>query len=67
MKKFDVIMSLGADCACAMYMKKHVMRTFSSPFDWLTHADFETRMNLILNDFEPCELVSISEISILYF
>ena len=52
MKKFDIIMSIGADCACAMYMKKHVMRTFSSPFDWLTHADFETRMDLIFNDFE---------------
>lgn len=52
MKNYNLIYSIGTDCACASYMKMANLRSFSSPFDWLTHADFKTRMNLILNDFE---------------
>ena len=50
-KKYDIIYSLGADCACAMYMNKFHLRRASGPFDWLTHAPFKTRIDLILNDF----------------
>ena len=50
-KKYDIIYSIGRDCACAMYMNKCKLRCTSGPFDWLTNASFETRMNLILNDF----------------
>jgi hypothetical protein len=32
-------------------MKDFNLRTYSGPFDWLTHALFRTRMELILNDF----------------
>lgn len=35
-----------------MYLNKTKLRTTSGPFDWLTNADFETRINLILNDFK---------------
>lgn len=52
MKKYDLIYSLGTDCACASYMNKLNLRICSGPFDWLTRPDFETRMNLILNDFQ---------------
>ncbi len=51
-EKYDLIYSVGADCGCSMYMLKNKLRSTSGPFDWLTHADFETRMNLILNRFE---------------
>ena len=50
-KKYDIIYSLGRDCACAMYMKQAKLRSTSGPFDWLTNASFETRFELILNDF----------------
>lgn len=50
-KKYDIIYSLGRDCACAMYMKQNKLRITSGPFDWLTNASFETRFNMILNDF----------------
>ena len=50
-KKYDIIYSIGRDCACAMYMNNCKIRATSGPFDWLTNASFETRMNLILNDF----------------
>ncbi len=51
-KEYDIVYSLGYDCACAQYMQYAQIRICSGPFDWLTNADFETRMNLILNDFE---------------
>ena len=49
--KYDIIYSLGQDCACAMYMIKHNLRSCSGPFDWLTNSDFSTRCELILNNF----------------
>ncbi len=51
MKKYDMIYSLGRDCSCAMYMQRYNLRLWSGPFDWLTNASFETRMELITNDF----------------
>lgn len=52
MKKYGVIYSLGTDCACASYKNRFNLRICSGPFDWLTRASFETRVNLILNDFK---------------
>ncbi len=51
-EKFDIVYSLGQDCACAQYLIKFGLRICAGPFDWLTGSDFETRMNLILNDFD---------------
>lgn len=51
-KKYDIIYSIGADCACSMYMLRHHLRTVSGPFDWLTQSSFQTRMELILSEFE---------------
>ena len=51
-QKYDIIYSIGRDCACAMYMKQANLRACSGPFDWLTNANFETRIDLILNDFQ---------------
>lgn len=51
-KTFDIIYSIGTDCACAMYMKKCGMRKTSGPLDWITKPDFMTRINLICNYFE---------------
>lgn len=50
-KKYDLIYSIGRDCACAGYLKKNHLRSFSGPFDWLTNAGFEKRFELLLNDF----------------
>lgn len=51
-KKYNIIYSLGTDCACALYLKESNLRKISGPFDWLTGVGFEERINLILNDFE---------------
>lgn len=51
-KEYDIVYSLGYDCACALYMQSTQIRICSGPFDWLTNADFQTRINLILNNFD---------------
>lgn len=60
MKMYDVVFSLGADCACATYMKRHGLRSCAGPFDWLTHATLETRVQLVVNDFE--DFLDISDL-----
>ncbi len=51
-KSYDVVYSIGRDCACASYLKEFNLRACSGPFDWLTNAGFEKRFELILNGFE---------------
>ena len=49
--KFDLVLSIGEDCACSGYLRRCKLQDFSYPFDWLTKALFTTRLDLILNDF----------------
>lgn len=51
-KKFDLIFSLGEDCACSSYLRRFNLQEYSYPFDWLTKADFSVRVDLLLNDFK---------------
>ena len=51
-KKFDLIFSLGEDCACTSYLRRFHLQDYSYPFDWLTKADFFTRIDLLINDFK---------------
>lgn len=51
-EKFDLIISLGEDCACTSYLRKFNLQNASYPFDWLTRADFKTRIELLLTDFK---------------
>lgn len=51
-KKYNIVYSLGRDCACAQYMIKTNIRVSSGPFDWLTNASFKERFDLLLSDFE---------------
>ena len=51
-KKFDLVMSLGYDCGCAMYLKKYNLRGYSCPFDWVYSSTFEKKIELIINDFD---------------
>lgn len=50
-KKYDIIYSIGRDCACTMYMKSAKLRLTSGPFDWITNASWEQRFDLMMNDF----------------
>lgn len=51
-QKYDLIVSLGADCACTTYLRRNELQVKSYPFDWLTHATFETRIETLLDDFK---------------
>lgn len=51
-RKFDLIISIGEDCACSSYLRRFNLQDYTYPFDWLTKASFDTRMNLLLNDFD---------------
>lgn len=50
--EFDVVISIGEDCACAMYLKELFLRDASYPFDWLCNATFEKRIELIVDGFD---------------
>ncbi len=53
MKKetFDYVCSLGSSCLCATVLRDAGLRLSSGPFDWLTGADFCSRIQLIVDDF----------------
>ena len=51
-QKFDLIFSIGEDCACSSYLRRYNLQDYSYPFDWLTKATFKTRLDLLLNDFQ---------------
>ena len=50
--KFDLIVSLGKDCACTSYLRKCGLQYNSYPFDWLTYAPFANRIKLVVEDFK---------------
>lgn len=52
MKEYDIVYSIGRDCANSTFLKKRGLRVTSGPFDWLTKASFETRIQLICNNFD---------------
>ena len=51
-KEFDLIVSLGEDCACTSYLRRFNLQKYSYPFDWLSNASFQTRIDLVCNDFK---------------
>ena len=50
--KFDLIVSIGEDCACSSYLRKFNLQSASYPFDWLFSAPLENRLELLLSNFE---------------
>lgn len=51
-KKYNLFISLGANCASTTYLRKHHLQFKSFPFDWLIGCPFEKRISLIINHFE---------------
>ncbi len=50
--EYNLFLSLGEDCACTSYLRNCKLQFASFPFDWLTHASFEKRIELICNNFD---------------
>lgn len=51
-KKYDVIYSLGINCACAEYLRKNNLRHKSGPLDWLISSDNYAPFKTILDEFK---------------
>ncbi len=49
---YDMVISLGEDCATAGHLSSTALRNSSMPFDWIDGAPFATRVQLIVNNFE---------------
>jgi hypothetical protein len=54
---YDIVYSLGRDCACASYLKNFGLRVASGPFDWITLSqneehDLEKALSIVSNDFK---------------
>lgn len=52
MKIYDIVYSMGRDCACASYMQRALIRSTSGPLDWLAGGNFVARSGVILNQFD---------------
>lgn len=50
-KRYDFVFSLGHDCVPAAYLKELGIRTTSMPFDWLSAAPLESRVDLLVRRF----------------
>lgn len=61
--KFNLIVSIGEDCACSSYLRRCGLQHYSYPFDWLTNAPFENRIELIVNDFN--NFLNISDLELM--
>jgi len=46
-----MIYSLGANCACAEYLRKHYLRKKSGPFDWIASADVYAPFKTLVDEF----------------
>lgn len=51
-KEYDIIYSIGRDCACSFYLQTNKLRTTSGPMDWITTADFKQRFDMLLTNFK---------------
>ena len=49
---FDLIFSLGDDCACSYYLREFKLQNASYPLDWVGWAPIECAVSLIVSDFK---------------
>ncbi len=49
--KYDIIYSIGHDCACSMYLQRNNLRICSGPMDWITGITAPQRFDILINEF----------------
>ncbi|MCI9846581.1 DUF1796 family putative cysteine peptidase [Flavobacterium pectinovorum] len=49
--EFDIIFSLGNSCRPAYYLRKHKLRIYANPLDWMMVYSLETVVNLYQSKF----------------
>lgn len=50
--EYNVIISLGSNCACTLFLRHVGLQKESFPFDWLSSHSFEARVLLLANGFK---------------
>ena len=50
--KYDVIYSIGTNCACAEYLRKYNLRKYAGPLDWITSANINAPFETICTHFQ---------------
>jgi hypothetical protein len=63
---FDIILSTGIACRTAYYLKKHGLRPFSNPLDWMMSYSLDATIHLyksrftdFFEDFEKDEKMAL--------
>ncbi|MBO4707920.1 MAG: hypothetical protein J5594_05145 [Elusimicrobiaceae bacterium] len=51
-KQYDVIFSLGVNCACAQYLRDYRLRVKSGPLDWVISEDLYAPFKTLLDEFK---------------
>lgn len=51
-EKYDLIVSLGAQCSCSQLLRSLNLQDYSFPFDWLGGGELKTRVSLVINNFK---------------
>ncbi len=51
-RPYDLILTLGDDCACSWYLRAFGLQNASYPFDWIGWAPIDRVVDLIVGDFE---------------
>ena len=51
-REYDIVYSIGRDCACSFYLQTNGLRLCSGPMDWITTADFNQRFDMLLSEFK---------------
>lgn len=62
---YDLIFSLGDDCACSYYLREFKLQNASYPLDWTGWAPINVPVNLIVNDFK--DFLAIEHFEILTY
>ena len=51
-EEYDLIISLGQNCACTVILREAGLQEYSYPFDWLDSLSFDTQILLLVNGFK---------------
>lgn len=51
-EKYDLVVSLGANCICSGLLRGINLQDYSFPFDWLGGAELKDKIEIVINDFK---------------
>lgn len=55
-KKFDLVISLGEDCACTSYLRRYNLQDYSYSFDWYLQIFIFKFIKVFIKLIPNCDL-----------